>query len=71
MADPRSLARSVLAWPVESQQRARRNALVASTALAQLRRERADVEEFLEALDRRRLPAAAPVTVVERISLPG
>jgi hypothetical protein len=35
------------AWPMASQQHARRNALVASTALTQLRRERLDVEEFL------------------------
>ena len=33
--------RPVLAWPVDSQHSARRNALVASTALAQLRHERA------------------------------
>ena len=40
----------VLRWPVESQQRARRNALVASTALARRRAERLEVEEFLAAL---------------------
>lgn len=34
-------------WPVTSQQHARRNALVASTALTQRRREAEDVEEFL------------------------
>jgi hypothetical protein len=39
----------VLAWPVESQQQARRNAMVASTALAQRRAEREDVEEFFAA----------------------
>ena len=54
---PRSLVRRALAWPVESQQRSRRNALVAGTALTQVRMERADVEEFLESLARRRLPA--------------
>ena len=37
----------VLRWPVESQQRARRNALVASTTLAGRRAERLEVEEFL------------------------
>lgn len=37
----------VLRWPVESQQRARRNALVASTALARRRAERLEVEELL------------------------
>lgn len=40
---------SVAAWHVTSQQHARRNALVASTALAQCRRERVEVEEFLAA----------------------
>jgi hypothetical protein len=34
-------------WPITSQQHARRNALVASTALSQRRREAEDVEEFL------------------------
>lgn len=36
------------AWPVASQHVARRNALVASTALAARRRELRDVEEYLE-----------------------
>jgi hypothetical protein len=44
---------TLLRWPVESQQRARRNALVASTELAQLRPERNEVEEFLDAHARR------------------
>jgi hypothetical protein len=39
-------------WPVTSQIGARRNALTASTALAQRRAERNDVERFLRALDR-------------------
>jgi hypothetical protein len=56
---PRSALRSLLAWPVESQQAARRNALVASTALAQLRHERAEVERFLEEHARRRTPSRA------------
>ncbi len=43
----RRLVHGVLRWPVESQQRARRNALVASTALARRRAERLEVEEFL------------------------
>jgi hypothetical protein len=43
----RTLLHPVLGWPAGSQQRARRNALVASTALAQLRQERHEVEEFL------------------------
>jgi hypothetical protein len=43
----RTLLRPVLGWPVGSQHQSRRNALVASTALAQLRQERREVEEFL------------------------
>ena len=35
------------AWPMASQQHARRNARVASTALMERRQERLDVEEFL------------------------
>jgi len=46
------LAGAVRRWPVESQQGSRRNAMVASTALAQRRAELADVEEFLAALGR-------------------
>jgi hypothetical protein len=78
MASPRSSHRSrldvltaVVLWPVSSQQRARRNALVASTALTRRRIERDDVESFLRALDHRRslpprpaaLPAEAPASV--------
>jgi len=44
------LAHVVVRWPVESQQRARRNALIASTALAQRRAELDEVEEFLASL---------------------
>lgn len=54
MVSARSLVSSVLGWPVASQQTARRNALVAATALAQRRAERQDVEAFLEAHARRR-----------------
>jgi hypothetical protein len=43
---------AVRRWPVESQQRSRRNAMVASTALAQRRAELNDVEEFLAATGR-------------------
>ena len=40
---------AVRRWPVESQLRARRNAMIASTALAQRRAELEDVEEYLAA----------------------
>ncbi|MDX6373450.1 MAG: hypothetical protein QOD98_2438 [Nocardioidaceae bacterium] len=40
----------VRAWSVESQQGARRNAMVATTALAARRAERQDVDAFFAAL---------------------
>lgn len=43
----RALLRSIARWPVESQQRARRNAMVSATEMAARRRETDDVEEFL------------------------
>jgi hypothetical protein len=46
---PTQVLRAVGLWPVSSQQVARRNALVASTALAERRRELIEVEEFLRA----------------------
>ena len=50
---------AVRRWPVESQQRSRRNAMIASTALAQRRVELDDVEEFLADLGRVRVPEVA------------
>lgn len=47
----RRLVDAVARWPVESQLGARRNAMVAATALTQRRAERQEVEEFLAALD--------------------
>ena len=41
------IVRPVLWWAQESQRRACRNAMVASTALAERRHERRDVEEYL------------------------
>jgi len=72
MHTPAELVRSVLEWPVRTQQRSRRNALVASTALAQRRRERHEVEQFLQARAEplptpsgaRTLPAAATRSVI-------
>ncbi len=37
----------LIQWHVRSQQVARRNAMIASTALAERRRERIEVDEFL------------------------
>ncbi len=44
---PRQVVRAISHWPVESQQQSRRNALVASTALTQRRRESLEVEAVL------------------------
>ncbi len=43
---PRSFD-AVVRWPVRSQQRSRRNAMIASTRLAQRRAELVEVEEYL------------------------
>jgi hypothetical protein len=51
----------VSAWSVESQQGARRNAMVASTALAARRAEREDVEAFFAALKPRERVLRVPV----------
>ncbi|MDN4172746.1 hypothetical protein QWY28_07330 [Nocardioides sp. SOB77] len=58
-----ALVRRVREWPQESQLGARRNAMVASTALARRRAERLEVEEFLAALAgtaRTTVPTTAP-----------
>jgi hypothetical protein len=47
MYTPAHLVITAVRWPVESQQRARRNAMIASNALAQRRVELDEVEEFL------------------------
>jgi hypothetical protein len=53
----------VRTWAVESQQGARRNAMIATTALAARRAERQDVDAFFDALPgparHRPLPLAA------------
>jgi hypothetical protein len=48
-AAPAQLVQVVTQWHVRSQQVARRNALVSCTALAERRRELAEVDEFLAA----------------------
>ena len=50
-ARPRITFHWIDGWSVASQQQARRNAMIASTALAQRRAELDDVEEFLADLD--------------------
>jgi hypothetical protein len=52
----------VSAWSVESQQGARRNAMVASTALAARRAEREDVDAFFAALKPRERVLRVPVS---------
>lgn len=52
----------IVAWAVASQQQARRNALVASTALAELRAERLAADEAIaRAVERSRPAARQPV----------
>lgn len=63
-----SWAARLTGWPERSQQRARHNAMVASTALTQARRERDEIDAYVAgALARRRrqetAPAAAPTGV--------
>ena len=49
-------------WAVESQQRSRRNAMLASTTLTQRRSERVEVEEYLASKRGRNAnPATRPV----------
>lgn len=43
-----SAVHAVRAWPVVSQQKARRNAMLACTSLTQRRMEHQDVEDFLQ-----------------------
>jgi hypothetical protein len=50
MYTPSQMVATAVRWPVESQQRARRNAMVASNALARRRVELDEVEEFLATL---------------------
>ncbi|GAB2881350.1 hypothetical protein [Nocardioides pacificus] len=48
------------AWSVQSQQGSRRNAMIASTALAQRRAELNEVEEYLAAVGEASLPLTSP-----------
>lgn len=51
--------RRIRAWPVESQQTARRNAMLASTSLTQRRVEHQEVADFLASFYGRSEPPAA------------
>jgi hypothetical protein len=57
-----SLAEAARRWSVSTQARARRNAMVALTSLAERRAEREDADAYLEAAARRRgqLPMHEP-----------
>lgn len=57
MFGPSDLVTAIRTWPVEAQQHARRNAMIASTVLAQRRAEFDDVEEFFAALGKNTVPA--------------
>ena len=52
------MLRPLTRWAEHSQRRACRNAMVASTALTATRRERDEVQEFIEALIAHREPRA-------------
>lgn len=52
----RGFVQRVQEWPVASQQQARRNAMIASTACAQRRAEREDVADYLSSLAATALP---------------
>lgn len=49
------------AWAVSSQQRSRRNAMIATTRLANRRAEQIEVEEYLAALANRTMVTTVPV----------
>jgi hypothetical protein len=57
-----SLSDAARRWSVSTQTRARRNAMVALTSLAERRAEREDADAYLEAAARRRgqLPMSGP-----------
>lgn len=50
----------LLHWPVQSQARSRRNALLANTALVARRHEREEVDRFLDGLIARAVPGEQP-----------
>ncbi|MCW2807205.1 MAG: hypothetical protein JWQ93_1160 [Marmoricola sp.] len=59
------MLRPLARWAEQSQQQACRNAMVASTTIAESRRERDEVQEYVEAVlsDRGSRAGAAPPTV--------
>lgn len=59
MYNPLPLTAWIDGWASRSQQRARRNAMVALTALTQRRAELVEVEEYLASLGARPGPATA------------
>ncbi|MBC9735010.1 hypothetical protein [Nocardioides marmotae] len=63
-----ALVHRVREWPEASQLQARRNAMVASTALARRRAEQVEVEEFLAVLagTTRTTPTTAPAVATRR-----
>lgn len=52
------MLRPLAKWAEQSQQRACRNAMVASTAISEGRRERDEVQQYVESLLARREPRA-------------
>jgi hypothetical protein len=56
-----ALIHDLRAWPQTSQEQARRNAMIATTACAQRRVERQEVEDYFASLTRPADPDAAKV----------
>ena len=62
--------RPIARWAVESQQRSRRNAMLASTSLTQRRSERVEVEEFLASIRGRTATPANTSAVPSHPTMP-
>ena len=62
----RCVDRCVSSWAVSSQQRSRRNAMVAATALTQRRADAREVEDFLASRAVRRTGTDVPAAVAPR-----
>jgi DNA-binding GntR family transcriptional regulator len=65
------MLRPLTRWAEHSQRRACRNAMAASTALAERRRERDQVQEFIDELIARRTPRAAAALPAHTAAQPG
>lgn len=64
LAPVRRWALAVRGWPVSTQEQARRNAMVASTALAHGRAERIEAQRYLDEAAARHAARAARVAAI-------